>query len=114
MVVDEVEDLDFAGVGQAPLGGIGLPELVGQLRLEADERSLGAFVRFRSDQATALENAPDRDPGRSARKAADEVMKDGLRACVESGRRELRTELEDGLDDGVVDLMGTKPFRGTS
>src|SRR6266478_3531632 len=106
MVIDEVEDLDFAGVGQAPLGGIGLPELIRQLGLEADERSLGAFVRLRSDQAMALENAPDGDPGRSARKAAGQVMKDGLRTCVESGRRELGTELEDGLDDDRGRLRG--------
>src|SRR5438094_8737987 len=37
VVIDQVEDLDFAGVGQVPLGGVGLPELVGQLSLEADE-----------------------------------------------------------------------------
>lgn len=37
MVVDQVEDLDLGGVGQVPVGGVGLPELVGQLSFEADK-----------------------------------------------------------------------------
>jgi hypothetical protein len=62
VVVDEVEDLDPGGVGEVPLGGVGLPELVGQLRLKADKGGLGPLVRLRSYQAVALEDAPDGDP----------------------------------------------------
>ena len=35
VVVDENEDLGPGGVGEVPLGGVGLPELVWELRLEA-------------------------------------------------------------------------------
>jgi hypothetical protein len=32
MVVDEVEDLDVSAIRQEPVGDVGLPALVGQLR----------------------------------------------------------------------------------
>ena len=32
VVVDAVEDLDAAAVGELPVGGVGLPELIGELR----------------------------------------------------------------------------------
>ena len=59
MVVLEVENLDLAAVGELPLGGVALPGLVGQLGLEADERSFGALVGLGDDQPLALEDAPD-------------------------------------------------------
>src|SRR5260370_28051979 len=34
-------------------------------------------------------------------------MEDGLRPSVEAGRDRLWAELEDGIDDGLVDLVGT-------
>ena len=98
MVVDEVEDLDLARVGEVPLSGIGLPELVGELSLEADEGGSGPFVWLGRDQALALEDAPDGDPRGSLVEAASEVMEDGLRTGIESRRRELGAELEDGVD----------------
>src|SRR5689334_793196 len=107
MIVDEVEDLDLAGVGEVPFGGVGLPELVGQLRLEADEGSLGLFVRLRRDQALALEDAPDGDSRRRLVEAAGEVVEDGLWAGVQAGGGELGAEFEDGVDDGLVDLVRT-------
>src|SRR5712692_2433484 len=107
VVVDQVKDLDLAGVGEAPLGGVGLPELVGQLSLEAGERGLGAFVRFGRDQAMALEDAPDGDPRRGLVEAAGEVMEDGLWTGIEAGCREPRAELEDGVDNCLVELVRT-------
>jgi hypothetical protein len=44
VVVLEVEDLGIAAVRQGPVGGVGLPHLVGQLRLEADEGGPGPLV----------------------------------------------------------------------
>ncbi len=107
MVVDQVEDLDLAGVGEVPLGGVGLPELIGEFGFKADEGGLGPFVRLRCDQALALEDAPDGDSRRGLVEAAGEVMEDGLRPSVEAGRNQLLAELEDGVDDGLVDLVGT-------
>src|ERR1700694_2064155 len=37
VVVEQIQDLDRAAIGQVPGGGVRLPELVGQLSLEADE-----------------------------------------------------------------------------
>ena len=91
-----------------PLGGIGLPDLIGQLSLEASERGLGPFVWLRCDQTIALEGAPDGDPRWSGREAAGEMMADGLRTGIESGRQELLAELEDGIDRGLVDLVRTR------
>jgi hypothetical protein len=34
-------------------------------------------------------------------------MEDGLRTGVEAGRAEFGAKLEDGVDDGLVDLVGT-------
>jgi hypothetical protein len=106
VVVDEIEDLDPGGIGEVPFGGVGLPELVGQLGLEADEGGLGPLVRLGCDQAVALEDAPDSGPRRWVGEAAGEVMEDGLRPSVEASRNQLLAELEDGIDDGLVDLMG--------
>jgi hypothetical protein len=39
--------------------------------------------------------------------AAGEVMEDGLWPRVESCRQELLAQLEDGVDDGLVDLVRT-------
>jgi hypothetical protein len=55
---------------------------------------LGAFVRLRGDQALALEDAPDGDPRRRVGKATAQVMEDGLRTGVESGRGELLAQLD--------------------
>jgi hypothetical protein len=111
VVIDEVEDLDPGGVGKQPLGSVGLPELIGELSLEADKGSLGPFVWLGRDQALALEDAPDGDPRRSLVEAAGEVMKDGLRTGIESGCRELGAELEDGVDYGLVDLVAQEAGR---
>jgi hypothetical protein len=86
---------------------VGLPELIGKLSLEADKRSLGPSVGLRRDQALALEDAPDGDSRRGLVEAAGEVMEDGLRTGVESGRRLVGAELEDGVDYGLVDLVAT-------
>jgi hypothetical protein len=47
VVVEVVEDFDVGAVGEAPVSGVALPHLVGQRRLEADERGLGTLLRLR-------------------------------------------------------------------
>src|SRR5712691_7444808 len=58
-VVEEVQDLDRAAVGQRPGGGVGRPGFVGQLGGKADEGRLGPFLGLRRDEAVAFEDAPD-------------------------------------------------------
>ena len=65
-------------------------------------------MRLGRDQALALEDAPDRDPGWSLGEAAGEVVEDGLRTGVQARGGELAAKLEDCLDDGLVDLVGTR------
>jgi len=48
VVVEEVEDLDLGAVGEEPFGGVGLPELVGEISCEAVGRRVfnGWFTRL--------------------------------------------------------------------
>ncbi len=62
VVVDLVEDLDVAAVGQLPVSGVGLPHLVGQLGLKANPRGPRALLRLRCDQAVRLQDSPDGRP----------------------------------------------------
>jgi len=53
VVVEEVEDLDIAAVGEAVVGEVGLPHLVGQVGFESCVRRFGAFFRFGGDVPVA-------------------------------------------------------------
>ena len=99
VVVEAVEDVDAGAVGELPVGAVGLPELVGEIGLEADERGLRPFARLRGDQAVAGEDAPDgRHRGRGAEFEA-EVVGDGVWAAVVAGACEVVTPANDrGLD----------------
>src|SRR3981081_3936373 len=97
MVIEQVQDLDVTAVGQQPVGGVGLPELVGQLGLKAYPRWLGALVWLRLDQALGLEDAPDGRPGGRPSQAEAEVVGDGLGTGVKAGLAELSPQLDDGL-----------------
>ena len=65
MVVEAVEDLDAAAVGELPVGAVGLPQLIGQRSLEADEGRARALVgcgaisplRLRMRQMVATDGA---------------------------------------------------------
>jgi hypothetical protein len=59
MVVDEVKDLDRGAIGELPGRGVDLPGFVGQLGFEADKGRARPLVGLRTDQAVALEDAPD-------------------------------------------------------
>jgi hypothetical protein len=47
VVIDHVQDLDVAAIGEGPVGGVGLPALVGQLGLEPPPRALRSLVGLR-------------------------------------------------------------------
>ena len=82
VVVEAVEDLDAAAVGELPVGAVGLPELVGELGLEADPGRARALVRLRRDQPLAREDAPDGCHRGCAAEFQTEVMGDRVRAGV--------------------------------
>jgi hypothetical protein len=53
VVVDPAEDLDVDAVGEAPVGEVGLPGLVGLLGLEADVGRAGLLAGFGHDEIGA-------------------------------------------------------------
>jgi len=59
VVVDQVQDLDLAAVGEQPVSGVGLPHLIGEVRLEALERRARSLPGLRRNQASPAEHAPD-------------------------------------------------------
>jgi hypothetical protein len=100
VVVEAVEDLDTTAISELPVRAVGLPEFVGEVGLEADERRLRPFARLRGDQPMASEDAPDRrHRGRGAEFEA-EVVGDGVRAAVVAGGSEVMAE----VDDRCLDL----------
>jgi hypothetical protein len=60
VIIEPVEDLDVAAVGQGPVGDIGLPAFIGLLGLETDVGAFGPFTRPRGDQGVVVQDAPDR------------------------------------------------------
>lgn len=54
VVVQADKDLDITAVGELPVRGVGLPELAGQLGLEANEGGARPLVRLRRDQPVAF------------------------------------------------------------
>jgi hypothetical protein len=109
VVVDQVEDLDLAAIGEGPEGEVALPGLVGQVGLEACEGCLGPLVRLGDDEALALEDPADGGSRGQLLEAFGEVVEDGLGAGVEAGRGQLPAELEDGGLDLRIDLVWTRP-----
>jgi hypothetical protein len=59
MVVDEVQHLDVAAVGQRPVGGVGLPALVGQLGAETYIGAPGPFLGLGDDKTSPGQHPPD-------------------------------------------------------
>jgi hypothetical protein len=58
VIVDDAGDLGVTAVGQRPVGDVGLPQLVGQVRGKAVPGRAGPFVRLRGDDAADLGKSP--------------------------------------------------------
>jgi hypothetical protein len=95
VVVDEVEDLDVAAVGQGPVGDVGLPAFVRLLSGEPDIAVLGTLVRLGDDEATGPQDPPDRRDCRRGVVAAFEVERDRRGAGLMSGTSEFLADLDD-------------------
>jgi hypothetical protein len=106
VIVDEVEDLDRRSIRERPVRRIGLPELVGELRCETNERGPRAFVRLGRDQPVPAKDPPDRgDRGDLFLQPTREVMRDRLGAGVVAGRREILARRQDQGLDRCADLV---------
>jgi hypothetical protein len=100
VVVLDVEDLDRAPVGELPVRRIGLPPLVGLVRLEPRERALRSLLGLRRDEPPVPEDPPDRGRCRGPAVSTLEVEGDRVSPGVES----LFAELLSDQDDLVLDL----------
>ena len=59
VVVEPADDLDLAAVGEAPVGEVGLPDLVGRRGLEPDPGAARPLARLGHDEARGVEDPPD-------------------------------------------------------
>ena len=90
VVVEPVEDLDVGAVGEAPVGEVGLPALVGLGGVEAAVGGAGSFAWLGDDQAGGVQDAADRGGRRRPVALVLEVPGDRDRAGVQAVRGELR------------------------
>jgi hypothetical protein len=108
VVIEQVQDLHLAVVGQGPMGDVQLPALVGLLGHEPHIAALGPLVRLGGDEPAGVQDPPDRRDRRCAAVPLAEVEGDGGRAGLVPATGQLLAE----LDDLVLDLDRRAP--GTS
>ena len=65
VVVEPGQDLDVGAVGEAVVGEVGLPGLVGLFGLEADVGRLRLLLRFGGDETVAADDPVDRSLARA-------------------------------------------------
>jgi hypothetical protein len=106
VVVEPGADLDLAPVRQAPVGEVGLPQLVGQRGLEAPPGTARALARLGHDEAGGVEDAPDGRGRRDGQALAPEVPGDGSRTRVQAAGGELDPHGDDPLAHGVRRAAG--------
>jgi hypothetical protein len=105
VVIEDVEDLHLGAVGEVPKGDVGLPELVGEVSLEADEGGAWPLVGLGRNQALAGEDAPDGGDSGDFGDQGDQVMGDGLGAGVMAVVDQAMAEAEDGGFGLRIDLV---------
>jgi hypothetical protein len=101
VVVEPRADLDLGSVGQAPVGDVGLPDLVGRGSLEPDPRAARALARLGRHEPRRVEDAPDGRGRRDPETLALEVPGDRDRARIEAAAGELRAQLDDPRTHGL-------------
>jgi hypothetical protein len=113
VVVEPGADLDLAPVGQAPVGEIGLPQLVGRRGLEAPPGAARALARLGHDQPGGVEDAPDGRGRRGRQALAPEVPGNGGRARVQAPGSELDPQGNDPVAHGIrrAPRAGARPAR---
>ena len=118
VVVQERQDLHVGAVGQGPVGEVGLPALVRQVRLEPQVGALGSLARLRSDQpvrgsGSARSSSPTARavPGAAGGRASvwgpasrPAAVSSCLRATI---RATVSSPVAFGFDLGRVDFFST-------
>ena len=106
VVVEPNEDFDIGVVGEAPVGEVALPGLVGKVGFETDVGGLGSFLWFGGDETGSDEVAADRRDRRGHLVVGVEVPGDCLGAGVKAFGDELLAQVRDQLDHGGWELGG--------
>jgi hypothetical protein len=109
VIVEPVEDLDLAAVGQAPVGEVGLPALVGRGGLEPDPRAAWALAGLGDDEPGRVEDPPDGRGRWDGETLAPEVPGDGDRTGVKPAAGQLGPQRDDASADMVRGPAGVGP-----
>ena len=96
--VEPGEDLGVGAVGEAMVGDVGLPGLVGLFGCEPDVGGPRLLLRRRLDQGVAFEDPVDRCPRHGGLVMVFEVPGDRVGAGVETFGGELSAELDDAFN----------------
>ena len=106
VIVEPGADLDLAPVGQAPVGEIGLPDLVGRGGLEPDPGTARALARLGHDETGGVQDPPDRRARRDAQALALEMPGDRERTGVQAPGRELDPQGNDPVAHAIRRAAG--------
>ena len=97
MVVEPGDDLGIGAGGEAGVGEVCLPHLVGQIGFEPDVGRLGPFFGVGPDEAGGGQAPPDRRGRHGDAVSVLEVPGDGVGAGVESPGVEVGAQVNDQL-----------------
>jgi len=95
VVIDEVHDLRRGPVPEAPVGHVGLPALVRQLRLEAHPGAPRPLVGLGGHEASPAQHPPDRRHRGHLLVSEPEVVVDRAGASVKAKANELLAQRND-------------------
>jgi len=95
VVVEPHEDFDIGATGEAPVGEVGLPALVGKVGLEADVGRFRSLLGVRGDLAGCGEVAVDRRGRDRCLVVVFEVPRDCVASGVEAVGAELASKPQD-------------------
>jgi hypothetical protein len=95
VVVEPGEDFDVGAVGEAVVGEVALPGLIGLLGGEADVGGLRLLLRLRCHETSATDDPIDRGSRDGDVVVVFEVPGDGVGAGIEALRRESSSEFDD-------------------
>jgi hypothetical protein len=100
-VTEPVDDLRAGAAAERPVGEVGLPALIGHVRLEPEAGGAGPLAWLGSDQAGGVQDPADGRGRRDVQPGLFQAPGDRDRAGVPAGRGQLQTGLEDEVADFV-------------
>src|SRR5665213_894087 len=84
VIIDEVDDLDVPVALELPVRHIGLPTLIGQIRLKTDEGVTWSLLRLGCDKTTTGEYPVNCRQRRWTHPLSRQVIRDSTSACIKA------------------------------